>query len=124
MSSTRNDILFGNSSYTKDDDTSDISSQILFSFGVGLCISILCCTVFMFCSRRVDLCITSRLTRNHVFVVHYMDERCSSHISELETWTDTDYDAREDAETFLSFNIEEKVSLIQIVPLSERFYLS
>jgi len=123
MSSTRNDILFGNSSYSKDNDASDISSRILFSFGMGLCIAILCCTVFMFCSRRVDLFITSRLTRNHVFVVHYMDERCSSHISELETWTDTDCDAREDADTIVPFNIEDKVSFNRIVPLNSCFYL-
>lgn len=108
MASTLDDVFLNSSSYSNDNETNGISSRILFSFGIGLCIAVLSCTLFMLCSRQVDSFITSRLTRNRVFVVQYIDERCSSHISELETWTDTDWNVREDNDTIVPSSSEEE----------------
>lgn len=124
MASTINSTLSNTPPYSKDIDTSDLSSRVLFSFGMGLCIAVLSCTVFMFCSRRFDLFITSRLTRNRVCVVQYMDERCSSHISELETWTDTDCGVREDTDTIVPSLSEGDVSLMRTLPILHKYVIS
>jgi hypothetical protein len=113
MSSTLDDVFLSGSSYSNDNETNGISSRILFSFGIGLCIAVLSCTLFMLCSRQVDSFITSKLTRNRVFVVQYIDERCSSHISELETWTDTDCNFRGDNDTIVPSSSEEEVSFMK-----------
>jgi hypothetical protein len=124
MASTINGTLSNTPSYSKDIDTSDLRSRVLFSFGMGLCIAVLSCIVFMFCSRRFDLFITSRLTRNRIYVVQYMDERCSSHISELETWTDTDCGLREDTDTIVPSLSEGDVSLMKSLPIVHKYSIS
>lgn len=80
-------------STTSNQEKGGIGFHPFFIFGMGICITILSCTLFMICSSCFDRYITKKMTKNLVFVVSYMDEQGSSHVSELETWNESLPDA-------------------------------